>query len=59
MPAVTQESFGDPTTVALNAQKQDDSDATLRVALRRGDELLAEATTSAAYGLAQVSESFF
>jgi len=54
-----QEAFGSPTTVALNAQKQDDSEATLRVALRRGGEVLTEATTTAPYGLAQVSESFF
>jgi hypothetical protein len=46
----------DWTTVSVNAQKQDDSDATIRVAIVRGDTVLAETATDSAYGVAQVSE---
>lgn len=54
-----QEQLGTPQILALNAQKQDDSSATLRVALRQGGTVLTESETSAAYGMAQVSQSFF
>jgi hypothetical protein len=45
--------------ISANAQKQDDSGATLRIQILRNGDVVAEATTDAEYGVAQVSESFF
>lgn len=49
----------DVDIVSVNAQKQDDSSEELRVQILRDGEVVAEANTNSAYGVAQVSESFY
>jgi hypothetical protein len=49
----------DATVVTVNAQKRDDSPRTLTVAILADDEVVLEQSTTAEYGVAQVSESFF
>jgi hypothetical protein len=44
--------------VSVNAQKQDDSASTLTVEIRHHGEVVAEASTSAEYGVAQTSTRF-
>jgi hypothetical protein len=46
---------GDPFIVSANAQKQDDGSGTLTIQILEGGELVAEQTTSAAYGVAQIT----
>lgn len=48
----------DATVVTANAQKRDDSPRTLTVQILADDEVVLEQSTTAEYGLAQVSESF-
>jgi hypothetical protein len=50
---------GDPSVVSANAQKQDDSADELTVQILQDGEIIAEESTTAAYGVASVSESFF
>jgi len=45
--------------LSANAQKQDDSEATLTIQILRNGDVVAESSTDAEYGLAQVSKSFF
>lgn len=46
---------GDPFIVSANAQKQDDSSDVLTVEILQGGEVIASQTTSASYGVAQVT----
>jgi len=46
---------GDPFIVSANAQKQDDSSDVLTVEILQGGEVIARQTTSASYGVAQVT----
>lgn len=50
---------GSPNIISVNAQKQDDSDEELTVQILENDEVVKEASTTASYGLAQVSYSNF
>lgn len=50
---------GDPGVVSANAQKQDDSDDELIIQILQDGEVIAEESTTAEYGVASVSESFF
>lgn len=54
----TLEITGAVDIVSVNAQKQDDSGSTLTVQIRRGGDVVAEASTSAGYGVAQTSNTF-
>jgi hypothetical protein len=55
----TIEITGEPDIVSANAQKQDSGGGTLTIEIRHDGEVVARATTSAQYGVAQVSESFY
>lgn len=46
---------GSPTIISGNAQKQDDSSKKLTVQILKNGEVVKEASTTAAYGMAQVS----
>ncbi|SEO72234.1 zinc-ribbon domain-containing protein [Halorientalis persicus] len=46
----------DATIVSANAQKRDGAAGTLTIRIMRGDEVVAQQSTSAQYGVAQVSE---
>lgn len=50
---------GSPSVISGNAQKQDDSSETLTVQILKNGEVVKESSTSAEYGLAQVSYSDF
>ena len=50
---------GEPDIVSANAQKQDGGGGTLTIQIRHDGDVVAQATTSAEYGVAQVSESFY
>ncbi|MFC6873639.1 hypothetical protein [Halobellus marinus] len=50
---------GSPDIISANAQKQDDSSDTLTVQILENGEVVKESSTSAEYGLAQVSYSNF
>lgn len=50
---------GEPSIISTNAQKQDDSSDELTVQILNGDEVVKEASTTAEYGVAQVSYSNF
>jgi len=50
---------GEPSVISANAQKQDDSSETLTVQILKDGEVVKEASTSAEYGVAQVSYSNF
>jgi len=50
---------GSPDIISANAQKNDDSSGELTIQIIRDGEVIAEASTTASYGVAQVSESFF
>ncbi len=50
---------GSPDIVSANAQKQDDSGTRLTVEVLHEGEVVSEASTTAGYGIAQVSESFY
>jgi hypothetical protein len=50
---------GEPDIVSANAQKQDGGGGTLTIQIRHEGEVVAQASTSAEYGVAQVSESFY
>ena len=47
------------TILSANAQKQDDSSETLTIQIIQNGEVVSESSTSAEYGVAQVSKSFF
>lgn len=49
---------GDVAIVSVNAQKADDSGAEITVQILRGGTVVAESSTSSAYGVARVAESF-
>jgi hypothetical protein len=57
--ATTIEITGEPDIVSANAQKQDGGGGTLTIQIRHEGEIVAQASTSAEYGVAQVSESFY
>jgi len=46
---------GDPLIVSANGQKRDDGSDTLTVEILQGDEVIARQSTSASYGVAQVT----
>lgn len=46
---------GDPSTISVNSQKQDGSSSTLIVQIIEDGEVISEARTSSAYGVAQTS----
>jgi hypothetical protein len=50
---------GDPDVVSVNAQKQDDTSRELTVQILQYGVVVAESSTTAEFGVAQVSESFF
>ena len=50
---------GSPNVISANAQKKDDSSATLTIRILENGKVVKTASTSAAYGLAQVSYSNF
>lgn len=50
---------GSPGVVSANAQKQDDSADELIIQILQDGEVVAEESTTAEYGVASVSESFF
>lgn len=50
---------GEPTIISANAQKQDDSSNELTVQVLKDGEVVKETSTSAEYGVAQVSYSNF
>lgn len=54
----TIEVTGEPDIVSANAQKQDDSSGTLTVEIIHNGEVVAESSTTSAYGVAQTSHSF-
>jgi hypothetical protein len=55
----TIEITGEPDIISANAQKQDGGGGTLTIQIRHDGEIVAQASTSAEYGVAQVSESFY
>jgi|GEM_PF-6959253 len=55
----TIEITGEPDIVSANAQKQDGGGGTLTIQIRHDGEIVGQASTSAEYGVAQVSESFY
>ncbi|WP_162993957.1 hypothetical protein [Halalkalicoccus subterraneus] len=50
---------GDPMVISANAQKQDDSSDELTIQILQDGEVVAEQSTTAEYGVASVSESFY
>jgi hypothetical protein len=48
---------GSPSIISANAQKEDDSDRQLTIQIREDGSVVKEASTTAAYGMAQVSYS--
>lgn len=50
---------GDPAVISANAQKQDDSSDELTIQILQDGEVVAEQSTTAEYGVASVSESFY
>lgn len=50
---------GSPSIISANAQKQDDSSSTLTIQILKDGEVVKEASTSAEYGMAQISYSAF
>lgn len=50
---------GAPTTIAVNAQKQDDGSGKLTVQILKDGEVVKEASTTAEYGVAQVTYTDF
>lgn len=56
---LTEYSVENPTTISGNAQKTDGSSRELTVKIRGGGaEIVAQASTSSPYGLAQISHTF-
>jgi len=54
----TIEITGDADIIAANAQKQDDSSSRLTIQILHNGDIVSEAGTTAAYGVAQTSRSF-
>ncbi|WP_143823805.1 DUF6517 family protein [Halosegnis longus] len=50
---------GSPNIISANAQKQDDNSDTLTIQILNDGEVVKDASTSAAYGIAQISYSNF
>lgn len=50
---------GNVDIISVNAQKQDDSSAELTVQILHEGDVVVQSSTSSAYGVAQVSESFY
>lgn len=50
---------GSPSGISANAQKGDDSSSTLTIQILKDGEVVKESSTSAEYGMAQITYSAF